>query len=389
MRKALYLSHIVCVLAFTSVSCNRVDYSSGLVHRGKDSVSISEMGESFLFEIDASHTSLDGQWFLIEDRIGFVDKYSVGVKFFDLDGHWMGKEVREGRGPDEMSQPAWVSAYDSEHREIVFHDNNSVLLRYDSSFRQTFNTHSAWPLFLDSTFTNSSWEKLYSEPDAEVLQMYEYNPMVKRMFCRNDTLLIPVVTEHVKFNGYEAGRSAKDFWRTSYVLLQVMLGPNAKYRLIGHYPSVYQRKNIPVFSFYDFAVRDSLIYVSFAADPLIYVYDMDGNPVYSMGFAVPDIKCDYPETFSVDEYERYYRAQKMDYGYYDRLVACGDYLFRSCRTDKGLWKLQVYQENDLVGVIDLDSEIDIFGFHDGWYYACIGLDLENERFKMIRFRLDA
>lgn len=58
---------------------------------------------------------------------------------------------------------------------------------------------------------------------------------------------MPVVTEHVLYNGYETGGQARKFWNEAYNFIFVDLKNRTTGRLFGSYPPVYRQRNIPVF----------------------------------------------------------------------------------------------------------------------------------------------
>lgn len=158
--------------------------------------------------------------------------------------------------------------------------------------------------------------------------------------------------------------------------------------LVGHYPNIYTQKNIPIFGLYDFAILGTNIYVSFNADPKIYVLDTQGTPLYSFGCPDEDIKLDYPQTKTFDEYEDKWFEHRQKYGYYDRIYLKDNTLLRTCRTDKRKYKLQVYQNEQMTGDIELDRPMEIIGLGaDNYYYAYVRDDIEEDRFVLIKFLL--
>lgn len=384
----VYKCMIIVILSFLLMSgCTTSSPYEDLPHHGQQAIRYVEL-EGVPFYVDARQTSMAGQWFMKDSLLYFVDSYMVGLKVFDQYGKFLSEEIRQGRGPDEMVAPAWVSAIDEVTGQLVMQDNNAALLKYDGEYHQTFNTLSAWFLCVDTSFLESSWRDLYNHPDPEVVQMYEYNFPVRRMRVWDDTLYMPVISDHVAYNAYDVRSNAKQFWKNAHTFLFFDIADmKHSCRLFGNYPPIYQRQNIPAFAFYDFVVTSDRLYVSFAADSLIYVYDRQGDLLYSLGFGQEEIKGAYPATYSFEEHERVHTMQKEEYGYYDRLYANGGRLFRTCKTDAGKWYLQVYEREDLVGNVPLQKPLEIFGCYEGWYYAFQGTDFAHERFEMLKFRL--
>lgn len=358
----------------------------GLPHKGGKSIRYTKM-EMRPFEVDASQTSLGGQWFMKDSLLYFMDSYRAGLKSFNPDGTFVANEIRQGRGPGEMVSAAWCSALDKETGNWVVQDHNAALIGYNAGFEQVFHTMSAWFNAFSSSAAEDL-ERLIKHPDPENILMYEYNYNVDRMQYRDGRVYMPVLTEHVKYNAYDLGANAKDYWRQAHILLAFDLDSMAGTgKLFGNYPPVYQKSNIPLYSAYDFAVTDNRIYVGFEADSLIYAFDLQGTLLYSIGSGQAGISGDYPATYSFEEYEKEYAKAGPKAGAYGRLYAEGGYLFRTCQTDAGEWFLQVYEDEILVGDIALPGTLEIFGYHEGWYYAFQEVDLEKESFRMLKFRL--
>ena len=67
-------------------------------HFGKENI----VRTSLVFDtlrLDAQYTSLSGQWHMKDSLLCFVDEYAVGIKEYDLSGHFMGEHIRQGKGP--------------------------------------------------------------------------------------------------------------------------------------------------------------------------------------------------------------------------------------------------------------------------------------------------
>lgn len=80
---------------------------------------------------------------------------------------------------------------------------------------------------------------------------------------------------------------------------------------------------------------------------------------------------------------------RAEHGCYDRLSRCGDYIFRTCRLDNSAGTvLQIYDANyDLVGRVRVDGDFEMIGEYGGAYYAGNGLDLDSERFIILKFNI--
>ncbi len=84
-------------------------------HFGKENI----VRTSLVFQtsrLDAQYTSLSGQWHMKDSLLCFVDEYAVGIKEYDLSGHFMGAYPPR-KGP-EKSWPPLLSRRPTSPREI-------------------------------------------------------------------------------------------------------------------------------------------------------------------------------------------------------------------------------------------------------------------------------
>ena len=335
--------------------------------------------------VDGAMTSLSGHWILRDSSLYFFDKYSVGLKAFSLDGRFLYERIKEGRGPDEMLSPAWCVALDGENGNFIVHGNENELSSIDRHYVVKPITRT-WCTSISPKFGKKDWVDLYEHPDPAVPQMYEYNFVCNRIAVHGNRIIIPVITEHVSYNGYE--KNTKDFWKNSRIFLSFDMDDlQGTCKIFGRYPPVYRHSNIPVFAAYDFAIAGDEIYVTFAADPRIYVLDMDGKPLYSFGKASDRISGRYPTTHSFSQYEKEREKTLGKHGYYSRIFVSGDTVLRTCHTDDGEWILQHYTGSDYAGSFRTGLPLEILGKIGDCYYAFARVDVENERFVFVKFKI--
>lgn len=339
--------------------------------------------------VDAKYTSLSGQWHIKDSVLCFVDEYAVGVKEYDLDGNFIGEHIRQGKGPNEVLAASFISTFDKVTGDFVMEDANCFIYRFSKDYKKLFSLDRAWFTALSPNFGEKGWSDLYNNPDPEVPEMYEYNFECDRMRSVDSEVIMPVITEHVSYNGYDR-RLGKGFWTDSYIFIRFRPEDVASSKvLFGHYPPVYSKRNIPAFSKYDFCVDENGIIVTFAADSRIFMMDYDGNVTGSFGFPEEGISGDYPATSSFEEYESKRKRMMEEKGFYDRLARCGDYIFRTCRLDRSAGTiLQIYDGNyDLVGRVPVGDGFEVIGEYDGTYYAYNSLDLDFEQFILLNFKI--
>lgn len=342
--------------------------------------------------LDGSRTSLLGQWLMTPETLCFFDECVVGVKVYSLSGDFVDEYVQEGRGPNEMISPSWISAYDPESRTFVIQDVNARLHRFDANFSCIWESRAAWFLTKSSRASNQkAMRKLYDYPDSEAHEIYEYNLDCHRIVATQNSIIMPIVSDHIKFNKYFITSHSREYFRTAHIFMQYETDSlDTAPLLFGNYPPVYKKGTLSMFSEYDFFQDKDTIFVSFAASPKIYKMLLDGTVLSSFGYPEKDITARYPAIRTFQAYEEKYREQRDKYGYYSRLSCYNGYVFRTCKLDgTHLWKLQVYERKNGNQIYDIEipNNIEILGHADGFYYAAVGEDLEKECFIIIRFKL--
>ena len=361
---------------------------SALEYRGGKDIRISAFSKTDTLIIDAGPTSLEGKWLIDRGKLLFIDQHAVGVRAYDMQGNFMARYITRGQGPNEMLTPALASTTDGNGNLIMF-DGTWMILSYDSNYQMTSERYR---FLSDLNLKEENWTQLLHKPNPEINYMYEYHYSVNRVKVVDSILFMPIITEHVTYNGYEISRgNAKKFWRNTYTFMSIDIKNKITGNLFGAYPPIYRRHNIPVFASYDFDTdtENRAMYISFMADSLIYVRDLaSGNLLYSFGCAANGISKSYPSTSTFDEYESEYKNYRKRYGYYTQLVKINDYLFRVYKRERDAgYGLQVYHNALLIGDIDLIDSIDIIGEHDGFFYGVLPVDIDNESFKILKFVL--
>ena len=153
-------------------------------------------------KIDASETSLTGHWLMRDSLIYFIDKYVVGVKIFNTSGNFIANQINQGRGPNELTAPAWITSINSDG-DMAIMDSDNILYNFNKYFIVKTNFNFPWIGLLSKHYNNKLISALYLHPNPEIPEMYEYNYVVDNMLSNKDTLYIPIITEHVSYNGYD------------------------------------------------------------------------------------------------------------------------------------------------------------------------------------------
>lgn len=295
----------------------------------------------------------------------FLDSYAVTMQKYDLNGQHVGRMIVKGRGPDEQLEPFYW---------LQFSDDGGFYAMYTSWQMFHYNINKVVVkkhTFLDEA-DKDEFKRIYAKPDPESLLMYEPQTMCSDMGMVGGSLIFPIVTEHFSYNGYES--RTKEYYRNSHLFAAVDTSSFHIQSFFGFYPQVFQESNIPNFATLRFSTDTFAgnMYVSFYADPKVYVYNDNFELSHTFGEPNPKIQGVYPSTSTFADADELYSRHLKKYGYYDRIVAAGDYIFRSYKADDGKWGMMIYEKSsgDQIADIGIPSkDFRIIGYHEGWYYA--------------------
>lgn len=379
-------NNLCLILLFISfLSCKKEYHNEyeNLPHQGGKILSIGQLSFDTI-RIDASSTSMDGQWSVSNDTFYFADAYLAGVSTFDLYGNFADKHIEKGRGPNEILSPFLAITF-SPDRELTGIDMSWYLYRFDTLYHRK---DQLYRLYSEVKYDESDWNNLLRKPDPEINQMYEFNTSTKKLKIIGDKVLIPILSEHIHFNGYNLKDRAKDFWAESYTFQLFDIKQGKALQKIGHYPPIYFQKNIPVFSGYNFDLYKDKIYSTFMADSLIYVRNLEGKLLYSFGYSSGLNPEKLPETETFEEHEKVRNDHLARYGYYTDLLVTDDYVLRGYKKEgKGKYGIQIYKDHNLVGDIPMNTAFRFIGKNGNFYYLLLDIDLDNEYFEIVRFRI--
>ena len=106
--------YIIILLSVLAVSCKINDYIEDVkIYKGNDINGYSVIITDTL-RIDASATSLKGEWDIHKDRLFFTDYSLVRVREYDRDGVYQMSHINRGRGPGESPSPFNTVCFDSD-----------------------------------------------------------------------------------------------------------------------------------------------------------------------------------------------------------------------------------------------------------------------------------
>ncbi len=379
--KTLHYSIIGVLLLYSTIGCNK-DSVGIYPHQGDRDIYFNKLQFDTLI-IESDEPSLSGEWVINNNRLFYNDYIVTALLEFDTLGNYIDNRIKHGRAANE-----WTSPFVT----VTFHDTSMYSIDfswrihcYNNSF---YREKQPVEMLHDIPYSNSDWNNLLNNPDVNVAQMYEYNFDTRDLLIYNDALILPVVTEHIKYNGFYINAQAESFWRDSYIFMEIDKENFSTLKLFGHYPHIYSTKNIPVFSIYSFDKFKEELIVSFNADSLIYCYNKDGEVTNTFGYSSKNIKDNYPETYTYEEFQDKRKQQRKSYGYYSHLSVVGNYIFRTYKSEgQDNYGIQIYHDKNLIGDIQTTQEAYVIGEINGTFYAALPADIENECYQLLKFRI--
>ncbi|MCM1030118.1 MAG: hypothetical protein NC410_01565 [Oscillibacter sp.] len=328
-------------------------------------------------------SSMNGQFFCNHDTIYFADKQLASLLLFSPEGEFIGYRLRRGNGPNEIK--GLFSIVPTPEKQYIILDESWRIYTFNNSWEKINQFNIDW------SSKRTSVEK-YSQIDPNCHDIYEiqYSNNCLRPFSEK-YLVVPIVTEHIKYNAYE---KASHFYGNAYTLGLLDLSSGKISRMLCQHSPIYQRyKYIPNFQniLYD-VYQDTLVF-SFEADPLIYKMNLLDGKAFSFGMPGKDMNTNYRETSNFEDADKNYHRDRKKYGYYQALkyIPQTGILFRSYSKGgkAGENSLQVYQGNTLVGEYgNLPDRFQVYGYMDSWYYACAAPDFENENLIIYKFKFE-
>jgi len=390
--KTIKLIAIIVLLLF--FSCKKEAYRTRLPevkHLGIENLATQKKITWDSIVVDMSETSLVVGWHLYSDTLYILDRHMVPMKKLDLEGNYIESFLKKGRGPNELTEPFfWFTFLPEGYAGLL---SGYYLLNVYDKQNQLRVKHLLFSEILDTKEGALEAQRIFDKPDPESYLMYEPQTMNYEMVFLGNNLILPVVTEHYAYNGFNKYQKARKYYRDSYLFLRLDTSNLHVAGMFGHYPQVFQESNIPNFSNSNFSVKDSLMFVSFMADPNVYVYNDKFELSFTFGVAVKNIKGNYPETKSFEEAEEVFGKHRKNYGHYKHIRAVHDYIFRMYMNDHKEWRTQVYDAKsyDLVADFQNPNNYAYFkclGYSNGYYYAEGAINNKTETSVIYKFKID-
>lgn len=288
---------------------------------------------------DVSDSSCRGNFLMSDTSVYFADASMSALYEYSPEGKFLGKRLGKGQGPEEISSMMYAAPLLNARDSIVIIDSSNGMYIYDVA-----QDHISCKGVID--FGWGKHEDDYSSPSAyNLMEMSDFG--VSFMHRGGDDMVFPlsiVTRDNSKLNPqrYSEGRI---FGLLDEETMEVS-------EVFGCYPESFTEQPKPAFEFFSFCGSpEGGYFVSFAADPRVYLFDSNGSPAYCFGEDPEGVRRIY-----TIGYDSPYETFKKDIGnnpgcntglYYD---GKNDILFRTTMTDfeSGKVFLQGYRGNNLV-----------------------------------------
>ena len=335
-------------------------------------------------KLDGKESSMEGEFFIYNDKIGFSDRTLSSILFYDNQGHYITSKLSQGRGPNEVLGIDQITPITNNRFFIMDEQWNLFLL--DSCFRKINQYRINWN-------SQKSLKQLLKNPQPEDTGLYEVEYTKNRLRQWGENyLLFPVSSDTKYINGYE-GKNTGLYYSENLTMALLSIDSGKVEKLICNYPLIYQKqKNLVNFKFSLFDTYEKRFLYSYEADSLIYCMNLGDTTITSFGIAGKDMNQNYKQYFTLNDASHNFSKDRNKFGYYHSIVIDPhhDLVFRTYRQGEHspYDGLQVYQQNCLIADYQTPKNFTFLGYISPWFYASGPLDYDNEQMIIYRFNLN-
>ena len=373
---------VILPILFFMCGCNntpKTDRFAPMKNNPKtDSIKTIKLEE---LELESMESSYDGNLFVKSDSIYFVDKRFCWIFVFDKDGTLHTRHLGRGQGPQEIASGIIDGYACLNDGGYFFMGPGADCYIFDEQFQRT-------KMFIFRTRDDA----LTSDGLTGYERPWIYTPRYSDLTMRNykEYLYYTVYSEYEDYNFIDSPNS---YFKNVHIIEKLNLMTGEEEQVLGYFPDSYSEDKSLRQLRYFFFDMDSKgnFYVAYEGDSLIYTFDQDYTPMTAFGYKGREM-VDKPivlDTESSSFWEEYAQNRK-ERGMYSGIVYIEetDILFRTYLkgADTG-GGLQIYKESLLIGDVDVPNGFKIVGYIAPYYYACCGIDEENEKIILYKFKL--
>lgn len=372
MVRACYRRMFVCVvMILLGVSCK---HESNIIHVGEN-----HSGHC-LVEVDTTFVCLEnssgeGNFYLKDSIITFVDVRNCTFYDMNLDGQLIESYFGKGRGENEIGLVMYAYPIENDplNRGVIV-DQNGLVTIFDRKNRKIDYSKK-----MNFGKVNGRHDQ-YKSPG--LYNIIDFTDLGVSFYLDSDSLLIfPAgINDHVAAS---PDRIDDERYEKGAILGKLNLSTMEVDRVLGRFPEIYKHKPMPHLEFFQYVISNGLLYVDHAVDSLIYVYKYPDDLQYTMGYECSRFDRDYTSTRTIDQGENFYRDMQH-VGVNSGLLFCPEnntlcrtYLKNMMTCESGM---QIYKNNDLIADVEMPAYFKLLGYRDGFYYGVRLTPVEDPEF---------
>lgn len=354
------------------------EYWGNISQKGKKAIKFTELLCDTIF-LEDIHCSQNGHLSYDKSSFIYLDKTFCFAFIFDEGGKFQERHLGSGKGPNEI---IFGTNY------LPFNDSHFVY----GNLRNYYVINDQWSAIKKQVIRwegKSSRSEVYNNPKPEMIAIYEpINYRNAPTIYKENFLLLPVNTEHWKYNGFKH----LEYYRDSRIFALLNIESGEVESIYGRRSKEYlEYKFLPNFDFFHFDCFKNEIILNYDIDSSLYVLDEKFNAKMKFGFAGRDMNTRYRETKGYDDAEDNFFADRKEFGHYDyvKFIQETGMIFRTySKGGKSSNGLQVYnQEFNLIADVDVPVGFRVLGQRNNTYYAEYDEGLQKQPMIILKFKL--
>lgn len=312
-------------------------------------------------------------WVQEGQGIYYLDRFYGWLYEFDATGHLVKRSMGYGRAANESTIKHCMVGTMSNDGELAI-AGSSLDFEY---FSKDLTAANRFLIVVDQNKEYATSDFLnYTTPDDCIARFHNGKLYEGLLTDDPDFMFGPDYEKEVYHIGVVDMKEGKALKSEIQGLPSMFSADRAKYRALD-------------FVSFDIDDKDNL-FVNFAADSLIYVFDHNRKPKYAFGCAGVDMDTDYERFGSLDEMDAY-GTNLTQKGYYSWIeyidqtgVCCRSYKKGAKSEFDGL---QVYKDGKLMVDSEVPKNFKVVGYIAPYYYSQV-VDGEDGTLNVFRFKLD-
>lgn len=376
------IPHLI-MACFLAIACN-TKYQNNFGqfdHEPKSNISIGqlELNETVFEQLPSSYI---GQAKIHQDTLYFVDQKFIRILKFDKDLNFLEWHLEKGNGPNDYSGGG-IDGFE------ITHNGNFMFLGaatdwhiYDRSFKKLSS------FIMENTKKRANLTTI--SPANPVIYSFVYPKLIVRE--SNGRLFFNIMVQHPDFNFID---THKEYYLNARVLSEMNPESGVTQDIFGSFPPTYHDNDftlnhVSLLNF-DVSKTSGHFYLNFEADPTIYEYDSDFQPVRSFGITGNEMNYNYKKLDNIKDFQREIDKERDKAHFFTWLeyIEEEDLLFRSYSLGQNEQDgLQIYKGNILIGDVNVPKGLKIIGKLGDQFISHPISDEKNDRMIIYTFKLN-